>query len=215
MGTVNRHPSMKEMLSRLEARIHALETQRRFTIPVVTDWSYLPFTPQSGDLAMDAKTGFVYAYCIDADTVTTAGISSGTTTYTAPVAQLSGFKPNDVLVLRSATTGNAWLGVVSSAHVATTGAGNLTFTLQSLDPTPTPAKGLQTTAFVGSFAAGARIFTPTWRQLVTATDLLTKLQIAGVGAALSTSWGGANSDAGSNTGGFGAQVAAEGYRPYA
>jgi hypothetical protein len=213
MGTVNRHPSLRGMLDDLEKRVRALETQRRFTIPVVTDWSYLPFTPQSGDLAMDAKTGFVYAYCIDADTTTTSNVTLAAGAGTFPVAQLSGFKPNDVVVLVSG--GSAYLGVVSSAHVATSGAGNVTFTLKALNASPVPAKGVQTTVPSGTINSGARVYAPTWRQLVTATDLLTKFQVAGVGSALTTSWGGANSAAGSNTSGFGAQVATNGYKPYA
>lgn len=213
MGSVNRFPSQARTLDALDARIRALETQRRFTIPVVTDWSYLPFTPQSGDLAMDAETGFVYAYCVDADGTTTGSVTLSSGTGTFPVTQLRGFKPNDVVVVTSA--GSSWLGVVSSSHVATTGAGNVTLTIKALNASPVPAKNLQTTVPAGPIASGARVYTPTWRQLITATDLLTKLQIAGVAGSLATSWSGANSAAGSNTGGLGAQPALEGYKPYA
>lgn len=215
MGAVNRNPSLNELFAGLERRIKALESSRRFTIPVIPDWTYAPDNPQSGDMIMDAENGFVFVFCVDGETTSTAAATVASGAVTLTVGERKGFKPNQSVAVEDASTGTIYLAVVSSAHVAATGAGTIAVTFVA--PTVSTPTGLDASVPANStnLGSGSILRACSWRQIVTTTDLIAKQAAIAAGTLSTTSFSGQNSTVGSNTGGMGERISYKGYSPHA
>jgi hypothetical protein len=210
MGVVNKQPSLKQMLDALERRLSAVERSRRFTIPVLQDWTQYPLTPQSGDIVQDAETGFLFVYCIDGDTVPTGTVTVATGAATVAVSQLRGFKPYQSVAV--VTAGTDYYAVVQAGFTPTTGAGSLPLTFLALTVN-TPA-GFSATVPSDGVLAVTRLQAASWRQLVTSSDLIAKQAQIAAGTLGTASFSGQNSAVGALTGGTGEMLAVNGFPPY-
>lgn len=217
MGSVNRSPKLDQMFKDLDKRVTALERSRRFTIPTVQDYTQYPRTPQSGDVFMDSRTGFIFVFCVDGDTTTKASLAyvSGSATFT--VADLRGFKPNQTVAVITGTTGYAAL--VSSAHSPVSAAGASpvpgSLTVSFFAPTPVPASTPSVTFSATvpgaqTFPVGTSVAAHTWRQVMTSTDMIFKFPAT----LTTTSFSGLNSTVGLMAGGTGEIIAQNGYSPH-
>ena len=210
MGVVNKQPDLRQMFESLNKRVSAIERSRRFTVPVLQDWREYPIHPQSGDLIQDAETGFLYVYCIDGTATPTATPTVSAAAATVAVDQLRGFKPNQSVAV--ITAGTDYYAVVQAAFVPTVGAGNLPLTFLAL--TVDVPTGFSATVPPNGSLAVTSIQAASWRQLVTASDLISKQTAIAAGTLGTASFGGQNSAVGSNTGGTGEMLAIGGYPPY-
>lgn len=217
MGSVNRVPKLQEIFKELDRRVTALERSRRFTIPVVADWTAYPRSPQSGDLFMDSKTGFIYVYCVDGDSTTTSALVYTTGSATFAVADLRGFKPSSTVAVVTGSTG--YCATVSSAFAVVDASGSSpvpgTITVSFFAPTVVPAATPAITFSSGvpgaqTFPVGTVVTAHTWRQIMTSTDMISKFS----GTLTTTSFSGLNSTIGFMAGGTGEIIAQNGYSPH-
>jgi hypothetical protein len=210
MGVVNKQPSLKQMLVDLEKRIASIERSRRFTVPVLQDWTQYPLTPQSGDIVQDAETGFLFVYCIDGNTVPTGTVTVSAGAATVAVSQLRGFKPyQSVAVI---TAGTDYYAVVQAGFTPTVGAGSLPLTFLALTVS-TPA-GFSATVPADGTLAVTNLKAASWRQLITSSDLIAKQTQIGLGTLGTASFSGQNSAVGALTGGTGEMLSVNGFPPY-
>ena len=210
MGSVNKQPSLKQMFDSLEHRLSAIERSRRFTVPVLQDWTFYPQTPQSGDIVQDAETGFLFVYCIDGIGTPTATptVTSGSTTIA--MTQLRGFKPyQSVAVI---TAGNNYYAVVQAGFTPTVGAGSLPLTFLAL--TVNTPSGFSATVPADGTLAVTKVQASSWRQLITSSDLIAKQTAISSNTLSTASFSGQNSAVGATTGGTGEMVAVNGFPPY-
>lgn len=200
MGVVSKPPSLERILAALETRIRNLERNKRFTTVAVNGVANAPVYPQSGDMMVDITTGIPYIFMVDGNTTTTGSFTYTTnTTYTVAVAERLGFKPSQSVKVVLAS-GVAYWAVISSTYTSASGAGTIPITF----PTITVPSGWTVPSNPTVFAAGTAVVASSWRQIVTASDLIAKGVIA--------SAAGANAALGSTTGGLG-EVLGSGYPP--
>lgn len=217
MGAVNRTPSMKDLLDEIDKRVTALERSRRFTIPVVQDWTHYPWTPQSGDLFMDARTGFVFVFCVDGDCLTTASLVYTTGSATFTVDDLRGFKPNQTVAVVAGTTGYCATVASTFTPVDASGTSPVPGTIEVAFFTPSVVPtGTNTVTFSAgvpgamTFPVGTNVTAHTWRQVMTSTDMISKFS----GTLGTSSFSGLGSTVGTMTGGKGEIIAINGYSPH-
>jgi len=210
MGSVNKQPSMKEMFDTLDRRISAIERSRRFTVPVLQNWTQYPQTPQSGDIVQDAETGFLFVYCIDGVATPTATPTVASGSATVAVNQLRGFKPyQSVAVI---TAGVDYYAVVQAGFTPTVGAGNLPITFLAL--TVNTPSGFSATVPADGTLAVTKVQAASWRQIITSSDLIAKQAAIAAGTLGTASFSGQNSAVGAITGGTGEMLAINGFPPY-
>lgn len=216
MPVINRFPRLDLIVGDLQRRLTVLERMKRPTQIVVRGCTNLPGTsttngyPQSGDMAIDSTTGFLWVFMFDGNTVTTQAFTHTTGADTFAVSDRIGFKPNQLIVVQ-ASNGVYYPAQISSAYVATTGPGTITCTFGSVTfsgvAMTNPFSGGSTVAAPNptTFNSGAQVLGSSWRQVVSASDLISR-------GGTFTGASGANSSLGSNIGGLG-EVLARGYKP--
>lgn len=200
MGVVSKSPSLERILAALENRIRNLERNKRFTTVAVNGVANAPAYPQSGDMMVDTTTGIPYIFMVDGNTTTTGSFTYTTnTTYTVAVAERLGFKPSQSVKITLASGVSYW-AVIANTYSPASGAGTVPVTF----PTITVPSGWTVPANPTVFAAGTVFAGSSWRQIVTASDLIAK-------GVLSSAAGG-NAALGATTGGLG-EVLGSGYPP--
>lgn len=203
MGVVNKDPELGRVFQELERRIRALEAMRRFTIPVVPNYTKFPTYPQSGDCFIDASTGYFYVFVIltgdgytGLTSVSSNTIGTGSKTFT--MTNTGSFTIGDPITFyQSTNTANFVTGFITaiSANVSIT-----------VNVTQTGGSGTITNWTAQS--AGA------WRQIATYADFIAQgvyfaTALGGTGTVSAQALGGGGS--GSSTSGSATGTGGTGY----
>lgn len=208
MGVLNQPPNMVKMISDLDDRIRALENSRRLTVPVVSDYSKYPPFPQSGDLMVDASTGYLYVFIVlvgaNYNGITSASsFTVGTGSKTFTVSNSGAYRAgHTVRVFQTGSTTNFMQGNITAVTTNV----SITVNVDSVG---------------GSGTYSSWTFRPygSWRQVATIADLVAanifvstssggsaNVSLASVGS------GGVGANATTNVGGNGT-IASAGYLP--
>jgi len=193
MGVLNLQPSLQKIIGDLEDRIKYLESSRRFTVPVVPDYTKYPTQPQSGDMMLDASTGYLYVFLI----LTGTGYSNIISSSSINISVAS---------LTFATTNTGSFNVGDPVRIYQTGSttnymdGSITALTSNVSMT------VNVTAIGGSgtFASWSITAFGAWRQIATYADLIA------ANVFLSTSSGGSATVSVSSIGGGGSGSATSG-----
>jgi hypothetical protein len=212
MGVLNQNPQLGAMFADLDRRIRALEAVRRFTIPVVPDYTKFPAYPQSGDCVIDASTGYLYVFLVLAGlgyqgltSVTSNTIGTGSKTFA--MTNTGSFQTGDpIRFTQTGSTTNYMAGFISSITTNSSITVNVT-----------------TTGGSGTFAAWTAGAAGAWRQIATYADFIsagiyfsTSSGGSAIASAQSVAGGGSGSATSGSTVGTGGTgyLLASGYAPH-
>lgn len=208
MGVLNQPPNMNKVIGDLDERIRALENSRRLTVPVVSDYTKYPPYPQSGDLMVDASTGYLYVFIVlvganynNISSASSLAIGTGSKTFTT--TNTGAYRAgHTVRVTQTGSTTNFMQGNISAVVSNTSITVNVT-----------------TVGGSGTFAAWTFAPFGAWRQVTTVADLVAAniyVSTASGGSATTTlssvASGGTGSNTTTNVGGDGTVITA-GYKP--
>jgi len=162
MGVLNQDPALAQMFNDLNKRIAGLEQSKRFTVPTVVDSTKYPQYPQSGDMILDASSGYLYIFIVQSginyqgivSTSSNTVASSGSLTFLT--SNTGSFLKQDRLRIYSTASPANYIDATVSAVT----------TNVSLTVTATGSAGS------GTFAAWTITAYGTWRQLLTTVDLV-------------------------------------------
>lgn len=124
MGVLNQPPNMNKIIGDLDERIRALENSRRLTVPVVANYTKYPPYPQSGDLMVDASTGYLYVFI----TLVGAGYNGITSSTSAVIPTLAPVVSSSSITIGAGaktftTTNTGGLAIGDNVRVFQTSAG--------------------------------------------------------------------------------------------
>ena len=212
MGVINKDPELGKMFADLDKRIRALEASKRFTIPVVPNYTKFPTYPQSGDCFIDASTGYFYIYVIlvgvgYSGLTSTSSNTVGTGSKTFTMTNTGSFTVGDPITFYQTTnTANYVTGFVTAVTANTSITVNVTVTGGSGTITNWTAQ-----------SAGA------WRQIATYADFIAQnvyfaTSSGGSATVSAQSLGGGGTGSGTSgsttgTGGIG-YILSSGYAPH-
>lgn len=197
MGVLNQPPNMNKVIGDLDERIRALENSRRLTVPVVSDYTKYPPYPQSGDLMVDASTGYLYVFIILVgagynNITSSSSVAIGTGSRTFATTNTGSFRAgHSVRVFQAGSTTNFMEGNITTVttntsivvNVASVG-GSGTFSSWSIQPygawrqVATIADLVAANVFVATSSGGS------------ATTTLSSVASGGTGANTTTNVGG-------------------------
>lgn len=162
MGVLNQDPELGRMFADLSKRITNLEQSKRFTVPTVVDSTKYPPYPQSGDMIVDAGTGYLYIFIVNSG-INYQGIVSSTSATIASSGSITfatkntgSFLKTDRLRIYSTVSPSNYIDATVTSTVINT----------SITVTATASVG------TGTFTAWTITSFGTWRQVVTTADLV-------------------------------------------
>lgn len=211
MGVLNRDPQLAEMFKKLDERIRSLEAMRRFTIPVIPNYTKIPQYPQSGDCFIDATTGYLYVFLVlTGDGYTglssTSSITIGTGSRTFATTNTGSFTVGDpITIFQTGNSANFMTGFVTG----------LTANSQLV-------VRVDVTGGSGTFSSWTMQAAGAWRQLATYADFIAQNVFfatsscgSAIASAQSIAGGGTGSGTSGSTTGSGGigYILASGYPP--